>query len=93
MSGKVPCMPFKRYWVVKIFDQEINKEVFCVVNPKWCEPAKLKCLFPGDLTVCAKVQTRAERMKMAESDWVQFDYSYLSQTGMQSISIQKIELL
>ena len=66
---------------MKVFDIQLKKEVFALVNPLWCDTGNLKCLLPGNLTVCKQVKTRAERMKEAEPDWVPFDYVYFSQTG------------
>jgi hypothetical protein len=47
---RFPEKPYKRYWVAKVYDDEVaNKQVFSVLNPKWCQPEILKCQFPADM--------------------------------------------
>ena len=78
---RVPEKPYKRYWVVKVYDDAVaNKQVFSVINPKWCQPEMLKCQFPADMKICEKVKKRVECMKPAEADWTTFSYVYISQT-------------
>lgn len=79
---RFPEKPYKRYWVAKVYDDEVaNKQVFSVLNPKWCQPEILKCQFPADMKVSEQVKQRGESMKPAESDWITFSYVYFSQTG------------
>jgi len=79
---RFPEKPYKRYWVAKSYDDEVaNKQVFSVLNPKWCQPEILKCQFPADMKVSEQVKQRGESMKPAESDWITFSYVYFSQTG------------
>ena len=79
---KVPEKPFKRYWVVKVYDSEVTgKDLFTVIVPSWCQPDNLKCQFPADLIVSSKVSARVQLLKPPASDWVTFDYAYFSQTG------------
>ena len=84
MSAMVKVLekPFKRYWVVKVYDSEVTgKDLFTVIVPSWCQPDNLKCQFPADLIVSSKVSARVQLLKPPASDWVTFDYAYFSQTG------------
>ena len=79
---RVPEKPFKRYWVVKVYDSALpNREIFTVIVPSWCQPDLLTCKFPPDLVVCSKVKARVVSMKPAASDWISYDYIFFSQTG------------
>ncbi len=79
---RVPEKPYKRYWVAKVYDDAVtNRQVFSILNPKWCQPEILLCQFPADMTICEKVKKRVESMKPAATDWITFSYVYFSQTG------------
>lgn len=78
---RVPSSPYKRYWVAKMYDKHVSKEVYAVLNRLWCQSDTLKCQFPSDLIVNAKVKLLAERLRPADAEWITFDYVYFSQTG------------
>ncbi|XP_045023171.1 uncharacterized protein LOC123467201 [Daphnia magna] len=91
---RFPEKPYKRYWVAKVYDDEVaNKQVFSVLNPKWCQPEILKCQFPADMKVSEQVKQRGESMKPAESDWITFSYVYFSQTDDIKSAYRRVERL
>ena len=78
---KIPEKPYQRYWIAKVFDRETKQEVDTLLNPSWCDAVNLKCKFPSNMIVDARLKSRVEKMKAPESDWVNFDYIFVSQTG------------
>lgn len=86
---RVPEKPFKRYWIVKVYDRLLpGKDVFTVVVPSWCQHEKLMCQFPADLKVCSKVSARAVSLKPPAPDWTSHDYVFFSQTGKLAVNFQ-----
>lgn len=81
----------KKYCVVKIFSNEINKTVYPVVPSKWINDES-ECFFPESLKITSSIEKKVEKCYDHDALWPTFPIIVMTTTGKSPLKnvLQKV---